>query len=120
MACRGSGLRIPVLPLENPFRKCKSSGHVSHLAPGRVSHSSARFRYRCRGGSGTCVPHFPPSRHAVSRVLDVRPVCEKRAMLIELSMVEQRYQAVREVLESGLSITQVAAQYGVDRRKLHR
>jgi transposase len=41
-------------------------------------------------------------------------------MLIELSMVEQRYQAVREVLEGGASITQVAAQYGVDRRTLHR
>jgi transposase InsO family protein len=41
-------------------------------------------------------------------------------MLIELSMVEQRYLAVREVLDSGATITQVAAQYGVDRRTLHR
>ncbi len=41
-------------------------------------------------------------------------------MLIELSMVEQRYLAVREVLDTGASITQVATQYGVDRRTLHR
>jgi len=41
-------------------------------------------------------------------------------MLIELSMVEQRYLAVREVLDTGASITQVASQYGVDRRTLHR
>jgi transposase len=41
-------------------------------------------------------------------------------MLIELSMVEQRYQAVREVLDTGAPITQVAANYGVDRRTLHR
>ena len=41
-------------------------------------------------------------------------------MLIELSMVEQRFLAVREVLDSGATITQVAAQYGVDRRTVHR
>jgi transposase InsO family protein len=35
-------------------------------------------------------------------------------------MVEQRYLAVREVLDTGATITQVAAQYGVDRRTLHR
>jgi transposase-like protein len=41
-------------------------------------------------------------------------------MLIELSMVEQRYQAVREVLDTAATITDVAARYGVDRRTLHR
>jgi transposase InsO family protein len=41
-------------------------------------------------------------------------------MLIELSMVEQRYLAVREVLDTGATITQVATQYGVDRRTVHR
>ena len=41
-------------------------------------------------------------------------------MLSELSMVEQRYLAVREALDSGATIVQVAAQYGVDRRTLHR
>ena len=41
-------------------------------------------------------------------------------MLVELSMVEQRYQAVREVLDSGATITEVATHYGVDRRTLHR
>ncbi|HZJ50448.1 MAG TPA: IS481 family transposase [Actinomycetota bacterium] len=41
-------------------------------------------------------------------------------MLVELAMVEQRYQAVREVLDTGASITDVATRYGVDRRTLHR
>ncbi len=40
-------------------------------------------------------------------------------MLRELSMVEQRYQAVREVLDTGATITDVAARYGVDRTTLH-
>lgn len=41
-------------------------------------------------------------------------------MLVELSMVEQRYQAVREVLDAGATITDVAQRYGIDRRTLHR
>jgi transposase-like protein len=45
---------------------------------------------------------------------------EEVAVLVELSMVEQCYQAVREVIDSGESITAVAARYGVDRRTLHR
>jgi transposase InsO family protein len=40
-------------------------------------------------------------------------------MLTELSVVEQRYLAVREVLE-GAKITDVATRYGVDRRTIHR
>ena len=40
-------------------------------------------------------------------------------MLVELSMVEQRYDAVREVLD-GATVTDVATRYGVDRRTLHR
>ena len=35
-------------------------------------------------------------------------------MLVELSMVEQRYDAVREVLD-GATVTDVATRYGVDR-----
>src|SRR5487761_1731898 len=56
------------------------------LTPGRVSHFPARPRFVCPGGSGT----------AVSLVLDVRPVLEEATMLSEISMVEQRYLAVRE------------------------
>ena len=41
-------------------------------------------------------------------------------MLRELPVVEQRYLAVREVLDTGASIVEVARQYGVDRRTLHR
>ena len=40
-------------------------------------------------------------------------------MLREFSMVEQRYQAVREVIDSGDSITEIAARYGVARSTLH-
>ena len=39
--------------------------------------------------------------------------------LVDLSMVEQRYDAVREVLD-GASVTDTATRYGVDRRTLHR
>lgn len=41
-------------------------------------------------------------------------------MLQELSMVEQRYLAVREVLDSGAAINDVALRYGVDRKTLYR
>ena len=41
-------------------------------------------------------------------------------MLVELSVVEQRYLAVREALDSGATITDVARRYGVDRRTVHR
>jgi transposase len=40
-------------------------------------------------------------------------------MLQELSVVEQRYLAVREVLE-GAKVTDVATRYRVDRRTVHR
>ena len=55
----------------------------------------------------------------ISSCLDFSPD-EEVAVLVELSMVEQRYQAVREVIDSGDSITEIAARYGVDRRTLHR
>jgi transposase InsO family protein len=41
-------------------------------------------------------------------------------MLVELSVVEQRYLAVREALDSGATITDVARRYGIDRRTVHR
>ncbi|HEV2427377.1 MAG TPA: helix-turn-helix domain-containing protein, partial [Acidimicrobiales bacterium] len=41
-------------------------------------------------------------------------------MLTDLNVVEQRYLAVREALESSATISDVAARYGVDRRTLHR
>jgi transposase InsO family protein len=40
--------------------------------------------------------------------------------LVELSMLEQRYLAVREVLDTGATVTDVASRHGVDRRTLHR
>jgi hypothetical protein len=41
-------------------------------------------------------------------------------MLTELPVVERRYLAVREVLDSGAKIADVATRYGVDRRTVHR
>jgi len=40
--------------------------------------------------------------------------------LVELSMLEQRYLAVREVLDTGAKVTDVATRHGIDRRTLHR
>ena len=40
-------------------------------------------------------------------------------MLVELSVVEQRYHAVMEVLAAGASKTDVAARYGVSRQSVH-
>lgn len=39
--------------------------------------------------------------------------------LVDLSMVEQRYDAVREVLD-GATVKDTVMRYGVDRRALHR
>jgi transposase len=39
--------------------------------------------------------------------------------LVEPSMLEQRYLAVGEVLDTGATVTDVAARHGVDRRTLH-
>ena len=41
-------------------------------------------------------------------------------MLVEVSVVEQRYDAVKEVLADGLSVTEVAERYGVARQTVHR
>ena len=40
-------------------------------------------------------------------------------MLVELGLVEQRYQAVLEVLNDGASVTEVARRYGVARQTVH-
>jgi transposase InsO family protein len=41
-------------------------------------------------------------------------------MLAEVSVIEQRLLAVRDVLDNGAKITDVATRYGVDRRTVHR
>jgi transposase len=41
-----------------------------------------------------------------------------RAMLVELSVMEQRYHAVMEVV-SGAPVTEVARRYGVSRQAVH-
>ena len=40
-------------------------------------------------------------------------------MLVELGLVEQRYAAVREVVEDGATVTDVAHRYGVARQTVH-
>jgi transposase-like protein len=44
---------------------------------------------------------------------------EDAVPLVDLSMVEQRYDAVREVLD-GATVKDTAIRYGIDRRTLHR
>jgi transposase InsO family protein len=41
-------------------------------------------------------------------------------VLVELGLVEQRYQAVLEVLNEGVSVSEVAARSGVTRQSVHR
>lgn len=41
-------------------------------------------------------------------------------MLVELGVVEQRYQAVLEVLNDGVPVVEVAAKFGVTRQSVHR
>ncbi len=41
-------------------------------------------------------------------------------MLVEVSVVEQRYDAVKEVLADGLSVSEVARRYAVARQTVHR
>ena len=40
-------------------------------------------------------------------------------MLVEMGLVEQRYQAVLEVLNDGAKVTEVARRYGVSRSAVH-
>jgi DNA-binding Lrp family transcriptional regulator len=40
-------------------------------------------------------------------------------MLVELSVVEQRYHAVVEVVCGGIPVVEVAERYGVSRKKVH-
>jgi transposase-like protein len=40
-------------------------------------------------------------------------------VLVELGVVEQRYDAVKEVLDGGGTVTEVAERYGVTRQSLH-
>ena len=45
---------------------------------------------------------------------------EEAVVLVELGLVEQRYQAVLEVLNDGATVTDVARRYGVARQTVHR
>jgi transposase len=40
-------------------------------------------------------------------------------VLVELGLVEQRFQAVLEVIQDGASVTEVARRYGVARQTVH-
>ena len=41
-------------------------------------------------------------------------------VLVELGLVELRYQAVLEVLQQGATVTEVAVRFGVTRQTVHR
>src|SRR5207247_6353474 len=42
------------------------------------------------------------------------------SMLVELSVVEQRYQAVLAVIRDGVPVVEVASRFGVSRQAVHR
>jgi transposase len=44
---------------------------------------------------------------------------EAAVVLVELNLVEQRYRAVLEVLDDGVSVTDVARRHGVARQTVH-
>ena len=44
---------------------------------------------------------------------------EPGLMLVELSVVEQRYHAVMEVMSGGVAVVEVAERYGVSRKTVH-
>src|SRR2546430_4890547 len=46
-------------------------------------------------------------------------VGEPGLMLVELSVVEQRYHAVMEVISGGVPVVEVAERYGVARKTVH-
>jgi DNA-binding NarL/FixJ family response regulator len=46
-------------------------------------------------------------------------VGEPGLMLVELSVVEQRYHAVMEVISGGIPVVEVAERYGVSRKTVH-
>jgi hypothetical protein len=50
---------------------------------------------------------------------DWRRVGEPGLMLVELSVVEQRYHAVMEVVSGGVPIVEAAERYGVSRKTVH-
>ena len=71
------------------------------MTPGHVSH---------------CF-HLPDTLFLVT-LIRLHPT--RGTVLIEMAVVERLYQARRELLNTGASITQATAQYGVDGRTLHR
>jgi transposase InsO family protein len=52
----------------------------------------------------------------------VKVACRGRSVvvLVELGLVEQRYQAVLEVVSQGVTVTEVARRFGVTRQTVHR
>jgi hypothetical protein len=79
-----------------------------------MSHCSTRLLLLDDSGSSTCVPLIPPLWPTICSSLGFGQAKEDLVMLVELSVVEQRYDAVREVLD-GASVKDVAIRYRVDR-----
>ena len=62
----------------------------------------------------------PPTRCLLFRFGRRRPRMRRRPVVLrELGLVEQRYQAVREVLNDGATVTDVARRHGVSRQTVH-
>jgi transposase-like protein len=98
---------------------CEVSVPVSHIGLGTLSHSPTRLRLLGDSGLGTCVSPIPRPRVGSASSLVLNRAKEDAVPVVDLSMVEQRYDAVREVLD-GATVKDTAIRYGVERRTLHR
>ena len=86
-------------------------------------HDTFRTRLRYLGDTGSATsttPEHPRGRVAALFAVGDRAHDEGDAVvLVELGLVEQRYQAVLEVLNDGATVTDVARRYGVVRQTVH-
>src|SRR5262249_18574983 len=102
---------------------CADPVHDGHRGPDSWLTVSGR-------GPGSWATRTPvPALHGVVRLRAVATFfavgCSRSqirgrpSMLVELGLVEQRHQALLEVLDDGASIVDVARRYGVARQTLH-
>jgi hypothetical protein len=61
---------------------------------------------------------MPPPARACPLVVTLFAAEGGRAMLVELSVAEQRYHAVMDVI-SGAPVTEAARRYGISRQSAH-
>ncbi len=87
---------------------CESPVVRPTTTPAPVAHFPTRLRLLGDSGFGTYVPPIPRLQTLMGSLLVLNRAKEDLVMLVELSMLEQRYDAVGEVLDAGITVTDVA------------